>query len=163
MKQSASFLALITFSGQTLSGLAHTLSGQVTDASGKPVSDASVEIVGSQLQPHTDAQVRFNLDTVDGAPDEHHINAHGYSHKTLHLDKGQSESLSIGLRRSAIEQIDVTATPFHASIMESAQPVTVVAGDELQRKQAATLGAEKRGCASPLISGRWPAARLSAA
>lgn len=140
MKQSASLLALVTFSAVTLSGLAQALSGQVTDAFGKPISDASVEVVGSQLQTRTDAQGRFNLNTADGAPGELHINAPGYSHKTLHLDKDQSKSLSISLRRSAIEQIDVTATPFHSSIMESAQPVSVLAGDELRRRQAATLG-----------------------
>jgi iron complex outermembrane receptor protein len=140
MKQSTSFLALLTVSGLALPGLAHALSGQVTDASGRPVSDAAIEIVGSQIQTRTDTQGRFNLDNVDGAPGELHINAPGYSHKTLHLDTETDEPLRITLLRSAIEQIDVTATPFHASIMESAQPVTVVAGDELRRKQAPTLG-----------------------
>lgn len=66
MKQSASFLALVTLSGLTLSGLAQALSGQVTNASGKPISDASVEVVGSQLQTRTDAQGKSGDNT-----DEH--------------------------------------------------------------------------------------------
>jgi iron complex outermembrane receptor protein len=138
MKQSARFFALVTFSGLTLSGLAHALSGQVTDTSGRPINNASVEVVGSQLQTRTDTEGRFTLE-IDAAA-ELHINAPGYSHHTLHLETGSNKSPRITLRRSAIEQIDVTATPFHASIMESAQPVTVVAGDELRRKQASTLG-----------------------
>ena len=138
MKQSASLLALVTFSGLLLPEPAHALSGQVTDTSGRPVSEASVEIVGNPLTTRTDAEGRFTLETDDAA--ELHIKAPGYSHQTLHLEPGDEASLRITLQRSAIEQIDVTATPFHASIMESAQPVDVVAGDELRRKQAATLG-----------------------
>ncbi|MFA7553909.1 MAG: TonB-dependent receptor [Spongiibacteraceae bacterium] len=135
MKTTSSLLVLMT-----LSGLTHALSGQITDASGKPISDASVEVVGSNLQAYTDDQGHFNLDTSNSTPSELHINAPGYSHKTLHLDTEKKDVLHVTLKRSAIEQIDVTATPLHSSIMESAQPVTVVAGDELRRKQASTLG-----------------------
>lgn len=134
MKRSASVLALMT-----LSGLGHALSGQVVDASGQPVSKATIEVVGSKLRTTTDAQGRFSLDADADSLEELHINAQGYSHQTLRLD-GDGDALRITLRRTAIEQIDVTATPFHSSIMESAQPVTVVAGDELRRKQASTLG-----------------------
>lgn len=138
MKQSASFLALLTLSGLTLSNLVQALSGQVTDASGNPVSDAAIEVIGSQLNTRTNAQGQFTLETDAAA--ELHIHAPGYSHQTLHVEAGNNDALQIALRRSIIEQIDVTATPFHTSIMESAQPVTVVAGDELRRKQASTLG-----------------------
>lgn len=134
MKRSASLLALIT-----ASGLTHALSGQVNDGSGNPVSNANIEVVGSKIKAKTDAQGRFSLETGNQHVDELHIDAPGYSHETLRVD-GDGEALQITLRRTAIEQIDVTATPFHSSIMESAQPVTVVAGDELRRKQAATLG-----------------------
>lgn len=133
MKHSASLVALVTFSG-----MANALSGQVTDVAGNPIHDAAIDVVGSPLQTRTDTQGRFTLETASGK--ELHITAPGYSHQTLQLTTGDDESLLITLRRSAIEQIDVTATPFHASIMESAQPVTVVAGDALRRKQAATLG-----------------------
>lgn len=135
MKRTASIIALLS-----LSGLGHALSGQVADSAGNPISDASIEIVGSQLQTHTDSEGRFNLDTSNNAAQELHINALGYNHKTLHLSSSQERSLIITLNPSVIEQIDVTATPLHLSIMESAQPVAVVAGDELRRKQASTLG-----------------------
>ena len=134
MKKTAISLALMT-----ISGLAHALSGQVTDAAGNPISGAAVEIIGSQLQTRTDEQGRFSIDAASATANELHINAPGYSHQTLRLDN-EAKPLLITLRRSAIEQIDVTATPLHTSTMESAQPVTVLAGDSLRRKQAATLG-----------------------
>ncbi len=133
-------LYLLTCLGLTLSGQAHALSGQVIDASGKPISGASVEVVGSSLQANTDNYGRFKLDTSDGKSGELHIHAPGYSHQTLHLEFSPTESLRVILRRSAIEQIDVTATPLHASIIESAQPVSVLAGDQLRRRQKSTLG-----------------------
>lgn len=135
MQQSASFLALMT-----LSGLAHALSGQVTDASGNPVAGATITVVGSQAQSRSNDEGHFELDTGDTQVDELHIAAPGYSHRALHLEAGQAEPLQITLLSSAMEQIDVIGTPLHLSMMESAQPVTVVAGEELRRKQAATLG-----------------------
>ncbi|WP_406827736.1 TonB-dependent receptor [Microbulbifer sp. ARAS458-1] len=135
MKKTAISLALMT-----ISGLANALSGQVTDAAGNPISGAAVEVTGTLLQTRTDEQGRFSIDTASGAANELHINAPGYSHQTLRLENSDAAPLVITLRRSAIEQIDVTATPLHTSTMESAQPVTVLAGDSLRRKQAATLG-----------------------
>ncbi|CAM5225097.1 hypothetical protein ALON55S_08503 [Alishewanella longhuensis] len=44
------------------------------------------------------------------------------------------------LQPSPFEIIDVTASPLHSSITESALPVSVLAGDRLKMQQAATLG-----------------------
>lgn len=135
MKRTASFLALLT-----CSSLANALSGQVTDTSGRAIGDATVSVVGSQEVGQTNAEGRFNVDTGTSAVIELHITAPGYSHKTLRLASGQRDALSITLAASAIENIDVIGTPLHTSTMESAQPVTVVAGEDLRRKQASTLG-----------------------
>lgn len=134
------FTTLATLASLAASGAAHALSGTVTDAKGQPISNAEIEVVGSALQTRTNAAGQFSLDTGDAVVEELHINASGYSHKTLHLESGKLEGLQVALKRSVIEQVDVTALPIHASIMESAQPVTVVSGDDLRRKQAATLG-----------------------
>ncbi|GAB3378483.1 TonB-dependent receptor [Spongiibacter taiwanensis] len=143
MKHTPGALALITLAtlaGLAASGMAHALSGTVTDAKGQPISNVEIEVVGSALQTRTNAAGQFSLDTGDAVVEELHINASGYSHKTLHLESGKLDGLQVALKRSVIEQVDVTALPIHASIMESAQPVTVVSGDDLRRKQAATLG-----------------------
>ena len=97
-------------------------------------------MVESGTEIVTDAQGYFSVQSSDSVDTEVHVTVTGYSHTTIHIGGNGEKPMLIALRRSAIEQIDVTATPFHASIMESAQPVTVVAGEELRRKQAATLG-----------------------
>lgn len=138
MNRTAIYLGLMA-----ASGLAQAMSGQVTDTRGKPISGANIEIVGTQMSTRTDASGNFALD-ADEPTEEIHITAPGFNHTTLRLDSKTGDALRVVLRRSAIEQIDVTATPMHTSIMESAQPVNVVAGDELRRKQAATLGESLR-------------------
>lgn len=135
MNRSASFLALLT-----LSSLGHALSGQVQDANGKPLAGATIELLGSQQTATTDSLGNFKLNVDDSQVDEVHINAPGYSHETLHLHGEHRGTLTVKLYRSVIEQVDVTAVPLHISVMESAQPVTVVAGEDLRRKQASTLG-----------------------
>ncbi|WP_444894021.1 TonB-dependent receptor [Microbulbifer sp. TRSA001] len=135
MKLTANLFALMT-----LSNLAHGISGQVLDSSGEPIYGASIEVAGSRQQAQTDAQGRFSLEVNTSQLREIHINAPGHSHKTVILQAGQDEPLKVTLQHTVIEQIDVTATPLHASTIESAQPVTVVAGEELRRKQASTLG-----------------------
>lgn len=140
MKYTVGAYALVTLASLAASGLAQALSGTVTDAKGQPISNVKIEIVGSALQTHTDASGRFTLDTRDVMVEELHINAYGYSHKTLQIENSELDGLQVILKRSVIEQVDVTALPIHASIMESAQPVTVISGDDLRRKQAATLG-----------------------
>lgn len=129
-----------TFAILSLPALVHALSGQVVDTNGNPLANVHIEVVGSQQEAFTNNSGRFNLGAGDTALDELHIYAPGYSHQTVKLNSTQSEPLLITLRQSAIEQIDVTATPFHSSIMESAQPVSVLAGDDLRRQQSATLG-----------------------
>lgn len=135
MRYVASTVALMT-----LSGLAHGVSGVVTDGSGNAISNATVSIVGSRLETRTGTDGSFTLDTNGNEGRELHIKAPGHTHQTLLIDSASEEPLAVALRRTMIEQIDVTATPLHASAMESAQPVTVLAGDDLRRKQASTLG-----------------------
>lgn len=120
------------------SGAAQALTGTVTDANGKPIANAVVEVVDSGVELRTDAQGQFASDL--NSVDELHIKAPGYSHKVLHLHGDSAEGLDIVLRRSVMEQVDVIGLPLHLSTMESAQPIEVVSGEELRNKQASTLG-----------------------
>ena len=49
-------------------------------------------------------------------------------------------SSSFAQKISVMEVLDVYATPLHSSTIESALPVSVISGDDLKLKQAATLG-----------------------
>lgn len=122
-----------------LSSNAFALSGTVVDEKGKPVSSAEIEIAGTRISVETDRTGRFSFDS-EGVQ-EVHVKAPGYSHKVIHMDEiDDSDSITITLKRSVIEQIDVIGIPIHASVIESAQPIAVLSGEELRNRQAATLG-----------------------
>ncbi|MHC6647171.1 TonB-dependent receptor [Alteromonas sp. HB246098] len=122
--------------------LAQTLSGTVTNAAGKPLANATVEIEALKRVTSTNEQGEFSFFDVKDGEYTLHIFASGFAH--LH-EEATAQSNSTGgtnfvLARSAIEVIDVHATPMHLSVMESATPVSVLSGDTLRRQQAATLG-----------------------
>ena len=118
--------------------IAWALSGQVTDAAGKAIANAHIEVVGGSEHTQSNAKGEFKLplDSVD----ELHVKAPGYSHKILHLHGEHGDNLQIQLNKTILEVVDVIGLPIHASKIESAQPVTVLAGQELLKKQTGTLG-----------------------
>lgn len=122
-----------------LSAPVYALDGHISDSDGKAIAGASVSVVGQSLSATTDTQGRFQLDTDQAV--QLHITAPGFVHRNLAIG---SDALNtpqrITLARSIIEQIDVVGIPLHASNLESAIPITILVGDELRNKQAATLG-----------------------
>ena len=124
------------------SALAQTLSGTVTNAAGKPLANATVEIEALKRVTSTNELGEFTFSDVKEGDYTLHIFASGFAHLHEHT---QAQSDNAGganfvLARSAIEVIDVHATPMHLSVMESATPVSVLSGETLRRQQAATLG-----------------------
>lgn len=114
------------------------LQGMVVDETGEPVVDAKVDVVGFSENTLTDSQGDFQLNIEN--VDELHIEASGFSHKVLHLHGESSEPITVTLRRTVMEQVDVVGLPLHRSTIESAQPIAVLSGEELRGKQASTLG-----------------------
>ena len=121
--------------------LAQSLEGVVVDKKGTAIVGAKIELVGIG-NVKTDEQGRFRFEDLKSNSPEIHISAPGFSHLTQQLDLSNSSSLplTLTLSRSPIEVIDVVATPLHMSTMESASPVSVLAGETLRRQQAGTLG-----------------------
>jgi iron complex outermembrane recepter protein len=137
---------LVTAAIALLSINAFALDGTVVDSLGQPIAGALVSLPNSnQRAVVTDAKGRFQV--VDGGH-EVHVSAPGYSHRIVHLTPdattqtttGATQNLVITLPTSLIEQVDVIGLPIHASVIESALPVTVLAGKALRNQQAATLG-----------------------
>lgn len=122
------------------SAIAQNFTGVVTDDSAAPIPNAEISLVGTGKTVKTDEQGRFHLDIPASEVDELHVEAEGFSHKILHLHGESSEELNIVLRMTALEQMDVVGLPVHASAIESVMPVSVLAGDNLRDRQAATLG-----------------------
>ncbi|MCS4306237.1 iron complex outermembrane receptor protein [Rheinheimera pacifica] len=130
--------------GSLLSGQAgaESISGVVTDSAGKPVAGAKVTVVGENQHTLTDEAGRFNVSQLLMQNAELHIEAPRYAHRNFRFAVPQQglTDVSLVLLNSAIEVIDVKASPFHASATESALPVSVLAGDALKMRQASTLG-----------------------
>lgn len=116
---------------------AYALDGVVVNDEGTPIVGAKIKPNGSKQGVVTDGQGRFNL--VDDV-EEIHITAPGYSHRMMHLHDQDNKTLVITLADTVIEQVDVIGLPIHASVIESALPVSVLSGEALRNQQAATLG-----------------------
>jgi iron complex outermembrane receptor protein len=114
-------------------------SGVVRDAQGQPIPGAVVEVVGSNLSISANEQGEFVLPSLSSKPVELHVKAPQFMHKTFHLD-AEDQSLELVLNRTVMDVINVIGLPWHASNMESAQPVNVLSGEKLRDRQAATLG-----------------------
>ena len=134
----ASAFALVTASTQVL---AEQITGLITNEEGKIISGATVKVMGTNIVTSTDNTGRFNL-TVELGKYELHVVASAYVHKNIQVDlaKNQNPELTVQLDKSALEIIDVSATPFHSSNIESALPITVLHGESLRMRQANTLG-----------------------
>lgn len=116
----------------------YALSGKIVDGQGIPVAGARIEVIGTKEHYRSNREGQFDIphDQVD----EIHIEATGFSHKVLHLHGSHPDPLIVTLTASVLDVIDVVGLPLHASKIESAQPISVLAGDELQKRQASTLG-----------------------
>ena len=113
--------------------------GVVRDEQGQPISNASVDVVGSNLQIRTNTQGEFSLPPQTGGEVELHVKAPEFMHKTFHLVQSDAPA-ELVLSSTAMEVVNVIGLPWHASNMESAQPVTVLGGEQLRDRQASTLG-----------------------
>ena len=121
--------------------LANDISGVIVDAQNQPISNATVEIVNTQQSVTSNAAGQFTLTDLSAGALELHITAPDFVHKNLDFDlNGDVTNVSVQLMPSSLEVIDVFASPFHASVIESSLPVTVLAGDALRLAQTSTLG-----------------------
>ena len=130
------------FAAFTSTAYADSIKGTVTDTAGKPVANARVQLMGASGETRTDANGRFVLAAVNAGEAELHIEAARFAHRNVHVEVPAQglDNLSVVLLTTTIETIDVKASPFHASATESSLPVSVLAGDALKMRQAATLG-----------------------
>lgn len=134
----ASALTIAATSTQVFS---EQITGVITNQNGSIIEGAKVNIMGTNIVTLTDNNGNFEL-SVEPGKHELHVAANAYVHQNIAIDlaKNQQPKLTVQLAKSAIEIIDVSATPFHSSTIESALPVTVLHGEDLRMRQANTLG-----------------------
>jgi iron complex outermembrane receptor protein len=135
-------LAMLVCASLSSTAIAKSLEGVVTGANGKPIANAQVKIHGLGLQTKTDESGRFVFLEVDTGNTEVHISAAGFAH--LHQDMNVPQvglsNVTLVLKRSPIEVIDIMSTPLHMSAMESSMPINVLSSEALRRQQRSTLG-----------------------
>ncbi|WP_337843074.1 TonB-dependent receptor [Rheinheimera sp.] len=121
---------------------AQQVTGKIVDEQGQPVANAQVSLAGSNTDFKTAADGSFSLQLNRFGVIELHAEAEQFVHKNWRLDVPAEglNGLVLTLPATALEVIDIKASPFHASVVESAMPVTVLSGEKLKMNQAATLG-----------------------
>ena len=133
-----SALLAITASGHLY---AEQVKGTVINNEGKAVADATVKVMGTNNVTTTDEQGLFSLEIKPGNYELHVVASH-FVHENVDIQvvENKDETLTVSLDKSAIEIIDVSATPFHSSNIESALPISVLHGENLRMRQENTLG-----------------------
>lgn len=141
IKQSAIALT-IAAALHSAAAQANTISGVVKDPKGQPVANAEVDVIGAAAKTRTDELGRFVLRNVPVREVELHLAARRFGHNNVKLSVPAAglTDVELQLTPSSFEIIDVTASPLHASVTESALPVSVLAGDRLKMQQTTSLG-----------------------
>ncbi|MGH9381747.1 MAG: TonB-dependent receptor domain-containing protein [Thermoanaerobaculia bacterium] len=130
--------------------------GRVVDAAGEPVAGATVELVELHRRTTTTADGAFRFDNL--AAGRYLVEVAGEAGE-LALERvvvGRGETAQVTLTARTLihrEEIVVSASADPRSLLEVAQPVTVLSGEELILRRAATLGETLSGQAG--VSSTW--------
>ncbi|MDT0595416.1 TonB-dependent receptor [Glaciecola petra] len=121
---------------------ANTIKGKVTDENGKLLTTGSVQIMGTNKRSQINSKGEFEFLDVKPGSVELHVSSSNHIHSSEQVDVVEDGlvNLNISVDSSSIEVFDVTASAFHASNIESAAPVSILAGEKLRQQQASTLG-----------------------
>lgn len=119
---------------------AQSNTGVITDAqTAQPIPNAKITIKGSNTILRSNSAGEFVLPAGVTKKVELHVAAQNYAHQTVFV-QDSNNPIQVGLLQSSIEVIDISGMPLHASLVESALPISVMAEDELRNAQTATLG-----------------------
>ncbi|MUH72810.1 TonB-dependent receptor [Psychrosphaera haliotis] len=120
---------------------AEPVAGIITNKDGTAIPGAVVKVMGTSAFTVTNEEGKFVLDVSPGSY-ELHVVAKRYVHENIEvtIEPNSNENVFVSLDKSAIEIIDITASPLHSSNIESALPITVLHGESLRMRQESTLG-----------------------
>jgi iron complex outermembrane receptor protein len=122
---------------------AGTVSGRVLAVSGEPVTDAHVELVELGRRVETDASGSFRFEAVPAGAYILHAESPraGINVARVEVRAQQNVTVEVTLDRALHQEtVVVTATPGASTLSEVAQPVSVLAGQELALRLQPTLG-----------------------
>src|ERR1043166_8089441 len=131
-----------------LSGATGTVSGVVTTASGAPLADVQVSLTDLRRSTTTDSSGHYAITDVPEGTFTVSFQRIGYAPAVRKIvSAGGSVRADVTMRESVVELtgIQVTASANATSALNSPQPTSVRAGDELRQAQSPTLGETLEG------------------
>lgn len=142
-----SIITTIFICGITATGFAQTestISGKVIfTEDGKPIHNASVQIVQSKKTVQTDENGNYKLENVPAGRYTVLVHFDGFADltKTVVLEAGANITLDFALRISGIkEQVTVTASGVEQSTFDSFQSVSTVSADVISQRASTSIG-----------------------
>ena len=122
----------------------HLLSGTVTDSAGNPLAAVRVTVAESNRFTRSDAEGHYRLPDLPSGTFNITFALVGYRPVVLRVRIGNEDIVrDVAMQATLVElpPIQVTATAGATTPLESPQPTSVLAGTELDRAQAPSLGA----------------------
>jgi iron complex outermembrane receptor protein len=141
---------LFTLLMSVLSAVSGTVSGRVTTSSGAPIADVQVVLTDLHRSTTTDSSGHYAILDVPAGTFTILFQRVGYTPTVRRVvSTGRDVTTNVTMRESVIELtgIQVTASANATSALNSPQPTSVVAGDELREKQSPSLGETLEGVA----------------
>lgn len=117
------------------------LEGRVMTSDGRPVSNATVTLEGTDIIARTDARGHFHIENIDAGQYLVRINRKGES-TTEAASVSETGITELEVRFDvALEEVIVQYSPFaDRSLLEMSQPVELLSGDELNQLKEASIG-----------------------
>ena len=127
----------------------HTFAKQVyvklEDAKGNPIANTLVKLRGTDVEATSNHQGILEFDTPEGTYIlDVKSDFQSHFHQSITVDDSLDTSLDnpyvVSLTSDSEHKLVITANPLEHTVLDMATPATLLAGDELVRKRAATLG-----------------------
>ena len=140
MSYKALLFLLLSFS---LEGQTGSLSGRVFDAGGKPVSMATVQLLGTEMAIVADADGNFQIKEIPAGEYEVKVRSAGFQAKTkkLRINAGENTRVNFTLDEDKLKLNDVvvSATRYELDRKESPVVVNVLSPKKLKAAQAMAI------------------------
>jgi len=124
---------------------AKTLHVQLKDIDGKPIPNAVIEIKDTSISTIADAQGKAEINAPIGIHTlDVKAGTQGHFHQQIEISQDDSSSFDnpfvISLETEPEHKLVITANPLEHTVLNMATPTTLLTGEELISKRAATLG-----------------------
>jgi TonB-linked SusC/RagA family outer membrane protein len=132
--------SLLLFS---VAAFAQTVTGTITDADGKPISNVSVQVKGTNRTALTDAAGKFSISASGN--DVLVVSYVGYNTQEVRVNDRQSISVSMAIDTRNMENVVVTALGIRKEARKLGYAATQVDAEELVKSRTTNVGENLEG------------------